>query len=151
MEAVLKVLVFDPGENTGWNYAEIADGNKLKYLTGGTTVRSHMGVAELFTIYNPDLVVFESFHMYPGMAKTLSWNSFYPCEVIGVIRYMCDKMGIQYYEQAPSIKKFSGGLDNDWVMLRQREQTTEHCKDAFLHLKYFRRNTYKKLPSKLLK
>lgn len=140
----MRILVFDPGENTGWVFAKVAPGNKLEELTGGTVVRDHCKVAELFDIFFPDVVVFESFHMYPGMAKTLSWNSFYPCEVIGVIRFMCQRAKVQYYEQAPSIKKFSGGLDNDWKELRRKVEVTEHCKDAFLHLKYFRRNTYHK-------
>ena len=140
----MTILVFDPGENTGWVAAEVSENGAIT-LTGGTAVRDHRLVAELFTIYYPDIVVFERFNLYPGMARTMSWNSFYPCEVIGVIRYLCQKNDIKYFEQAPSIKKFSGGLQKDWEMLRKKCEVTEHTKDAYLHLKYFLRNHAKEV------
>lgn len=74
------------------------------------------------------------------MAKTLSWNTFYPCEVIGVIKVAAQLLGIPIVEQAPSTKKFSGGLDENWKTLRENYEVTEHTKDAYLHLRYFLRN-----------
>lgn len=135
------ILVFDPGENTGW-VCEETEGD-VTMLRGGTAVRDHRLIAELFDVFHPTLVVFERFNLYPGMAKTLSWNSFYPCEVIGVIRYLCASRNIPYVEQAPSIKKFSGGLDDRWVELRKMCEVTEHTKDAYLHLKYYKHNRKK--------
>lgn len=141
-----RILVFDPGENTGWVSALVDNNNKKLWISkAGTAVRDHRKIAELFDTYKPDVVVFERFNLYPGMAKTLSWNTFYPCEVIGVIRYLCDARGIPYYEQAPSIKKYAGGLQQDWVELRHRCEVTEHSKDAYLHLKYFLRNHAKEV------
>ena len=134
------ILVFDPGENTGWVAEETTEEGAV-FLYGGTAVRDHRKVAELFDLYNPTMVVFERFNLYPGMAKTMSWNSFYPCEVIGVIRYLCQSRNIPFVEQAPSIKKYSGGLDERWVMLRRSTEVTEHTKDAYLHLKYYLRNS----------
>ena len=135
--------MFDPGENTGWVCEETWDDGRVT-LVGGTAVRDHRKIAELFDIYYPTHVVFERFNLYPGMAKTLSWNSFYPCEVIGVIRYLCQSRKIPYTEQAPSIKKYSGGLDDRWKQLRETCSVTEHTKDAYLHLKYYLRNKLKK-------
>lgn len=135
-----KILVFDPGESTGW-VSITADG----HLVGGTAVRDHTKVAALIKAFEPDVVVFERFNLYPGMAKSLSWNSFYPCEVIGVIKYLCMTWSIRQVQQAPGIKKYSGGLDEDWIELRKRCTCTEHTKDAFLHLKYFFRNLPKDL------
>lgn len=132
-------LVFDPGENTGWVAQEVYEDGRV-VLRGGTVVRDHRQVVELFDIYHPTQVVFERFNLYPGMAKTLSWNSFYPCEVIGVIKYLCRSRNIPWTEQAPSIKKYSGGLDENWKILRSCCEVTEHTKDAFLHLKYYLRN-----------
>lgn len=147
----IRILVFDPGEHTGWCCAEYDECGAPKWvLRGGTADKDHRCVAELFDIYNPDIVVFERFNLYPGMAKTLSWNSFYPCEVIGVIRYLCARDDIPTYEQAPSIKKFSGGLQGDWRSLKNnsvnvsKQGVTEHTKDAYLHWKYFERNTLHK-------
>lgn len=149
-----RVLVFDPGENTGWtNISIIVTNDKpLTYefegLTGGTSVRSHQKIGELFDIFFPDIVVFETFNMYPGMAKELSWNSFYPCEVIGVIKYLAEKKKIKIYGQSPSIKRYSGGIDGIWTTLRKtNENVTEHTKDSYLHLKYFLKNTFPKVLS----
>lgn len=138
----MTVIVFDPGENTGYAVAEYNEEGLRTNLTGGTVVRNHLGIAELFDIFNPDMVVYETFNLYPGMARngTMNWNSFYPCEVIGIIKYFAARRNLPLYGQAPSIKKFSGGLQQDWVTLRERCAATEHMKDAYLHLKYFERN-----------
>lgn len=135
------VLVFDPGDHTGWCFRDTSG-----RVIGGTCGKHHMEVAERIQILRPDIVVFERFNLYPQMAKSLAWNSFYPCEVIGVIRYLCDKYHIPVVEQAPSVKKYFGGFQKDWDQLKALSQdVTEHTKDAYQHLKYFERNGEKKL------
>ena len=134
------VLVFDPGDHTGWCFRDTSG-----RVVGGTCGKHHMEVAERIQILRPDIVVFERFNLYPQMAKSLAWNSFYPCEVIGVIRYLCDKYHIPVVEQAPSVKKYFGGFQKDWDQLKALSQdVTEHTKDAYQHLKYFERNGEKK-------
>lgn len=134
------ILVFDPGESTGWCYRDFSG-----RVTGGTCKKHHREVAERIHILQPDIVVLERFNLYPQMAKSLSWNSFYPCEVIGVIRYLCDQKDIPVVEQAPSVKKYFGGFQDDWDQLRELSRdVTEHTKDAYQHLKYFERNGLKK-------
>ena len=134
------ILVFDPGESTGWCFRD-----REGRILGGTCRKHHKDVAEKIYVYHPDIVVFERFNLYPQMAKSLAWNSFYPCEVIGVIRYLCDTKGIPVVEQAPSVKKYFGGFQADWEQLRiSCGDVTEHTKDAYMHLKYFERNGEKK-------
>lgn len=135
------ILVFDPGESTGWCYR-----NHEGQLKGGTAPKSHLQVASLIISLHPDVVVLERFNLYPQMAKSLSWNSFYPCEVIGVIRYLCADMMIPLVEQAPGVKKYYGGTQDDWWELKRRsiDRVTEHTKDAYMHYKYFLRNGAKK-------
>lgn len=134
------ILVFDPGDHTGWCFRD-RDGR----VVGGTCSKHHMEVAERIQVLCPDIVVFERFNLYPQMAKSLAWNSFYPCEVIGVIRYLCAKYHIPIVEQAPSVKKYFGGFQKDWEQLKELSQdVTEHTKDAYMHLKYFERNGEKK-------
>lgn len=134
------VLVFDPGESTGWCFRD-RDGR----VVGGTCGKHHREVAERIQVLGPDIVVFERFNLYPQMAKSLAWNSFYPCEVIGVIRYLCDWYHIPIVEQAPSVKKYFGGFQKDWEQLKElSHNVTEHTKDAYMHLKYFERNGEKK-------
>lgn len=135
------VLTLDPGESTGWCFREV-DG----MLQGGTLPKNHTEVANLIINLHPDVVVLESFHLYPGKAKSLSWNSFYPCEVIGVIKYVCDTHNIKWLEQAPSVKKYAGGFKHDWVVLQPKlDRLTEHVKDAYMHLKYFERINEQKI------
>lgn len=134
------VLVFDPGDHTGWCFRDTSG-----RVVGGTCGKHHMEVAERIQILRPDIVVVERFNLYPQMAKSLAWNSFYPCEVIGVIRYLCDRYSIPIVEQAPSVKKYFGGFQQDWDQLKELSQdVTEHTKDAYQHLKYFERNGEKK-------
>ena len=134
------VLVFDPGESTGWCYR-----SREGRVIGGTCKKNHMEVAERIQVLCPDIVVLERFNLYPQMAKSLAWNSFYPCEVIGVIKYLCMRYSVPVVEQAPSVKKYCGGLKADWDQLKELSQgVTEHTKDAYVHLKYFERNGEKK-------
>lgn len=134
------ILVFDPGESTGWCFRD-CEGRVI----GGTCKKHHREVAERIQILNPDIVVLERFNLYPQMAKSLAWNSFYPCEVIGVIRYLCECASIPIVEQAPSVKKYFGGFQDDWGQLKSLSlNVTEHTKDAYQHLKYFERNGLKK-------
>lgn len=136
------ILVFDPGDHTGWVFRD-HDGTVM----GGTCGKSHAQVAERIHILRPDICVFERFNLYPQMAKSLAWSSFYPCEVIGVIRYLCVHYHIPIVEQAPSIKKYFGGFQDDWYELKRicdPKGVTEHTKDAYQHLKYFERNGERK-------
>lgn len=133
------VLVFDPGESTGWCFRDAE-----QTVTGGTCKKSHIEVADLILKFKPDVVVLERFNLYPQMAKSLAWNSFYPCEVIGVIKYVCRRNNIQIIEQAPSDKKYFGGFQSDWATLKEiSKNVTEHTKDAYQHLKYYERNKEK--------
>lgn len=142
-----RILVFDPGESTGW-CLQFADGK----VCGGTARKDHLEVAHLIEATLPDIVVLERFNLYPQMSKSLAWNSFYPCETIGVIKVTCMKLNIPVLEQAPSVKKFSGGFQSDWFTIGElpsylqpySKGVTEHTKDAYMHYRYFLRNGAKK-------
>lgn len=141
------ILVFDPGESTGWCY-QTSNG----LVCGGTARKDHLEVANLIRAAQPDIVVLERFNLYPQMAKSLSWNSFYPCETIGVIKVICMELKIPIVEQAPSIKKYFGGFQADWETISYlplqlepfSKGVTEHTKDAYMHFRYFLRNGLKK-------
>ena len=141
------ILVFDPGESTGWCFQAF---NGTVY--GGTARRDHLEVANLIRVARPSIVVLERFNLYPQMAKSLSWNSFYPCEVIGVIKVLCMELNIPVVEQAPGIKKYFGGFQSDWDTIGFltgplepfSKGVTEHTKDAYMHYRYFLRNGLKK-------
>lgn len=142
------ILVFDPGESTGWCFQD-SSGN----VYGGTARKDHQEVAQLIVAAHPEFVVLESFHLYPEKARSLSWNSFYPCETIGAIKLTCMQNCIPFIEQAPSVKKYFGGFQEDWGTIGllptylepYSKGVTEHTKDAYMHYRYFLRNGYKKL------
>ena len=139
----IRILALDPGESTGWVFG---DGENA--LRGGTCGRNHKEVAQLIRDEMPDIIVLERFNLYPGMAKSLAWNSFYPCEVIGVIKYMAMVHGITIVEQAPSVKKYAGDIQKytDWHYVKDRcSKVTEHTKDAYQHYRYFLIHGLKKL------
>ena len=134
------ILVFDPGDHTGWCFQD-SQGE----IIGGTAPKIHEEVAQLIEQFKPDIVVLERFNLYPQKAASLSWNSFYPCEVIGVIRFLCNRYNIPIVEQAPSIKKYFGGFKADWDALKTKSKNvTEHTKDAYQHYRYFLLNGAKK-------
>ncbi len=138
-----KILALDPGESTGWVL-----GTEEKALRGGTCGRNHLEVARLIVDEFPSVIVLERFNLYPGMAKSLAWNSFYPCEVIGVIKYMAMQLDIPIVEQAPSVKKYAGDIQkyDDWHFIKERcTGVTEHTKDAYQHYRYFLIHGLKKL------
>lgn len=140
----IRILCLDPGESTGWVLGE-AD----RAIRGGTCRRNHLEVAQLILDEKPDIIVLERFNLYPGMAKSLAWNSFYPCEVIGVIKYVAMTMNIPIVEQAPSVKKYAGEIKDraDWLFVKDRcAGVTEHTKDAYQHYRYFQIHGLKKLP-----
>lgn len=144
------ILAFDPGESTGWcykyEYKDYTSGKLCTSVTGGTLPKDRVQVAQAILERVPTFVVLERFNLYPQMAKSLAWNSFYPCEVIGVIKYICTTLNITVIEQAPSVKKYFGGFQADWEQVKQTPgfKLTEHVKDAYQHLKYFERNGLRK-------
>nr|DAF76533.1 MAG TPA: HOLLIDAY JUNCTION RESOLVASE [Caudoviricetes sp.] len=141
----MRAMILDPGESTGYLCVDL-EGDEYEIYTGGTLPKDHYKVFSKIRELHPDLLIYETFHMYPGKAKSLSWNSFYPCEVIGVIKLTATTANIkQVVELAPSTKKYAGGFDNPiWISFRKTHEYTEHTKDTWLLFQYWYRNKYKK-------
>lgn len=144
----ITVIALDPGETTGYFVKRYnTDDHSSEIVAGGTVGRNHLEVFKLLEAHSPDIVVLESFALFPGKAKSLAWNSFYPCEVIGVIKlWIMQQRSVGFSiiqtEQAPSVKKYAGGLREDWQYFQHnmlQEKVTEHVKDAYMHIKYWER------------
>ena len=139
------VLTLDPGNSTGWLLCEVFPDGAFKIISGGTLGENHPEVAQKIIDSSPSLVIYETFHMYPGKAASLAWNSFYPCEVIGVIKYICSTQNIVTCPLAPSTKKYAGGFKHPaWENFRSTHEYTEHTKDTWLLFQYWYRNKRKK-------
>lgn len=139
------ILALDPGESTGWCFLD-----RENNMQAGTAPKSHISVAKLLDDLDPDIVVYETFKLYPSKAQSLLWNSFYPCEVIGVIEYKCALKGMlsgtagehyrpQVIRQAPAVKRYAGPLPKAFAQLSKQTKLTEHSKDACQHLCYYLR------------
>lgn len=141
----MRAMILDPGESTGYLVVDLDDDN-YQIFEGGTLPKNHIKVFDKIRDIHPDVLIYETFHMYPGKAKALSWNSFYPCEVIGVIKLTSMIANINnIVGLAPSTKKYAGGFDNPiWINFRQTHEYTEHTKDTWLLFQYWYRNKYKK-------
>lgn len=138
---MLKIITFDPGDHTGW-----VSRDENGVLSGGTIFTGkHIweditSLNALIQVKKPDVIVYETFNLYPGAAAHLVHNEFYPCQMIGVIKTLAHMHHIHYVvPQAPSVKRYSGGLDDRWKMLRNvlGVETSEHTKDSYLHLRYY--------------
>lgn len=139
----MKILVLDPGNSTGWMFYD----EGTKELHGGTIGERLDDIYFLFDMFKPDRIIYETFALYPGKAQAMSWNTFYPCEVIGVIKLWAVRNLVVCTDQGAACKKYSGGLDDRWITFKQRVypntgwfKITEHTKDAYMHLRYFLRN-----------
>lgn len=130
-----RILVLDPGDSTGWVMRD-NDGQ----IIGGTIGSDHVEVAKLISHLNPDLLIYETFQLYPNKAQKMCWNSFYPCEVIGVIKYIATSMKIPLLGLQPSVKKYAGTLDFDTIVIIDGLKPTEHTKDAYRLFYYWYRN-----------
>lgn len=134
----MSVIALDPGNSTGWCLR-----NNDGRLIGGTIGELHCDVWQLLNSYHPEVVVYETFQMYPGKAQKLIWNTFYPCEVIGIIKLWCmlnerNLVGLQ-----PSVKKFAlanSELDLWKTVERYGAPATEHMRDAVRLLRYYERH-----------
>ena len=135
----MSVIALDPGNSTGWVFRE-ADGS----ISGGTCGENHTHVWKLLESYHPETIVYETFQMYPGKAQKLVWNTFYPCEVIGVIKlYAMLHPEVSLVGLQPSVKKFSLGnneLDLWKTVNTYGQSATEHMRDAVRLLRYYERN-----------
>ena len=146
------VLVFDPGDSTGWVYKKsgpdgqlVGEGNGE--VVGGTFYKNFETLEMLFNKYQPDVVVYEVFKLYAGAAKHLIHDEFYTVQVIGAIKMLCIQYEVQeVVPQGASVKRFSGGLDARWKKVSKLGGVTEHVKDAYLHLRFYERFAGKQKP-----
>lgn len=133
------VLVLDPGNSTGWLYRD-----REGKLYGGTIKEDHVAVAGLILSKSPDIIIYETFQLYPSKAQKMCWNSFYPVEVIGIIKYFATINKSKLIGLQPSVKKFAGTLD--WTKIdSQGCGITEHTKDTYRLYMYWHRNYEKSL------
>jgi len=113
------VLGIDPGAVTGWALVQTEPNN-----VAVGEFPTWTGVGALLDA-QPDVVVVEAFRLYPWARSEMTWNSFVPCEVIGVIKYLACEHNIPIVQQsAAQGKSFKLHLTNKY---------SKHMHDALRH------------------
>lgn len=82
-----------------------------------------------------ELVIVEEFRLYPWKSNQQSFSQMQTVEVIGVIRFLCEKHKVRMVEQKPvDVKAFVPDKklnDKGWLT------GDRHAKDASRHLYYY--------------
>lgn len=161
----IKVLSIDPGESSGWLYAELDTlTNEETNVQGGTVKHDRPEIWRLLHSFAPDILLLEEFKLYATHAKALTHSTFYTCEIIGLIKLYVDlvrhfpRVPEHVYDTKPSFqdvrlftnpalnKKYSGADKSDvlWQTLLALPKVTEHTYDAYQHYAYFKRHRLQK-------
>ena len=114
----MRLLTFDPGETTGWCF--LADGD----IVGGS-FPEWRDVHSLVVEHEPEMVVYESFHLRQNAAYRLIGSSFPTCQVIGVIKYVALEAGLPIDSQPPAMRT--------GIVLVRVPGFNEHARDALRH------------------
>lgn len=132
----MRVLSFDPGGTTGWCVMDKQDDKKMPgILVERGDFPGWDKVDELIQKFEPDVVTYEVFRLYAYKAQSKSWDTFLVVEVIGVIKFLCRKYGIEIVEQTPSQgKQF---FNTDKMKALGLYQSVTHINDATGHALYF--------------
>lgn len=80
-----------------------------------------------------DVMVVESFRLYPEKMASLAWSTLRTVEVIGVLRERCRQEGVPFVLQPASIKKATDGQLKARGILLKSKGSGGHAKDAELH------------------
>lgn len=85
-----------------------------------------------------DTLIVEEFRLYPDKAGAQGYSQMKTPELIGVLRYLCAKIGAQWVQQGAGIKKATLAIlkAKGVVSLAVKNKAGNHAKDAELHLWY---------------
>lgn len=122
----MKILGIDPGEHTGVVLMDTDQPNALK----ATLVVTWHGLDDIIHTHHPDIIVMESFRLYPHMAQTMIANDFPSSQVIGVVKYLAEKVNIPVAMQPASMAKY---------VKPKRMFPSPHLHDAYCHIEAYRR------------
>lgn len=129
------ILVLDPGNHTGWLFQD-EEGN----LSAGTLGENHAAAGKFILRLKPHKIVYETFQLYPSRATKMHWNSFYPCEVIGIIKFCAAICGATLIGLQPSVKKYAATPKWKEHLVDTEYPITEHMRDAWRLYDYYIHN-----------
>lgn len=103
-----RVLALDPGETTGWSVFDrspqgtyLADAGQVKTWP----LREGVPNLETLLLVRPNIVVFESYHIYSWKANQHKNSEVATIQVVGMLQTLCIQRQIDYTAQTASIGK----------------------------------------------
>lgn len=126
------VLALDPGEGTtGWAVFNNGDLAAAGQVSGAATE-----IENLVECWSPAIVVAEEYRVYGWKAKQHSWSDIPTLQLIGAMRYICEKKNIPCHLQSAQVAK---GFATDeklrgWDLW---QTSARHANDAIRHAVYF--------------
>lgn len=133
-----RLVVFDPGETTGWAYVDLTE---CKTPTD-VFVRIRGGAFSLWSgarelIASADAVIYETFLLRGYKARHLVGTDIPTLQVVGVIRAAAEERKLKVFGQAPVDAKraFPDSLLQRYGLL----DDSPHVRDAYRHLLLFLR------------
>lgn len=132
------VLSIDPGGTNGYCIAsKVSDGDWTINKVDGVEKHELYQILETFCINQQPkdiLVIYEAYRLYASKSKAMIGNEFETVQIIGVIKYICEKRGIKFIDSPTSNKTF-------WNDKRLKELglyvPIDHKRDAIRHFLYW--------------
>ena len=138
------VLGVDPGETTGWCLVNYEPENKNKVPVVVAYGQTPTWKALPHMIHRPvvDHVVIENFRLRKDLGPTQIGSEFIACQVIGVVRYLCEVAGIEYTLKPAGDKEFfrrnTGRLrELGFVPSDYKLHEGRHALDAIAHTLHY--------------
>lgn len=140
----LAVLALDPGERTGWARADVQPDGSWQDIRQGVHALKDMALALDRNFRDYDLVIYETWRLYPHKAKAMIGNDMQPSQMVGIIRFLgWQYPDVQLVSQGASTKTTADKTMPEWLAERFTHSSEEHDRDALRHLWFW---TWKNYP-----
>lgn len=129
------IIGFDPGKLTG---VAIYDETKHDFVElKQIPIDKSYQVIDTITTVQPSIIIAEKFVLYPWRAKMQSWGDLPAVQIIGVIKTVCDHLGIPLKFQYANQRKYVPQTIINNTSMRELGKKKEHARDAALHVLYY--------------
>lgn len=134
------IIAIDPGERVGWATGIVHPGDdpRLEITNQGVHALKDFALKLGESINKYDVVVYETWRLYPGFQKQMTGNDMQPSQLIGMIRYLTwITSGVKLVSQGAQIKNTAMKTMPQEIKDRMEHSTEQHDKDALMHLWYY--------------
>lgn len=135
----VRVMAIDPGERTGWAIGEIdPEAPELTIVEQGVDQLRDFAFLLREKIEEVDVVVYETWRLYPHMARKLIGNDMQPSQLVGIIRFVSWlNPEVALVSQGATIKKTAFKTMPDDMKRRLANSSEQHDQDAVMHLWFY--------------